>query len=393
MTADILPTIIDISEWQGGIAWVTVKGNVHFAIIRVQDGTYLDERLRQNISGCEQHGIPYYLYGFYRNGGAVEAARMVSRAKAAGATKQRGYVLDVEVSGQSKANIKSAMATLNASGLDNGIYIANHLYSEYGGEDYGEKWSWIPTYGVNDGHAHTPPRHYCDLWQFTSTGRVPGISGNVDCNALNGKRDLASFTAGAKPVEPQKPEQADSSQPLHILVGNALSGMYGNGADRQAALGGRYGEVQAAVNHVCSAKTSVLADEALAGKWGNGDERKRALGTRYDEVQAEINRRAGLGKKSVDALADEVIAGVWGSGQDRRNKLSAAGYDPDAVQAKVNAKLGVKPAERRCYVVKSGDTLSGIAQNVGWGGNYIGLANKNGIANPGRIFAGQKIYY
>ena len=88
-----------------------------------------------------------------------------------------------------------------------------------------------------------------------------------------------------------------------------------------------------------------------------------------------------------------MIAGVWGSGQDRRNKLSAAGYDPDAVQAKVNAKLGVKPAERRCYVVKSGDTLSGIAQNVGWGGNYIGLANKNGIANPGRIFAGQKIYY
>ena len=132
------------------------------------------------------------------------------------------------------------------------------------------------TYGVNDGAAHTPPRHCCDLWQFTSAGRVPGIGGNVDCNALNGKRDLASFTAGAKPVEPQKPEQADPSQPLHILVGNALSGMYGNGADRQAALGGRYGEVQAAVNHICSAKTSVLADEALAGKWGNGDERKRA---------------------------------------------------------------------------------------------------------------------
>lgn len=346
--AGILPTIVDVSSWQGDIDWASVKPNIHFAVLRVQDGTYLDPKIARNIAECERLGIPYYCYGFYRNGGAVEASRLVSRAKAAGAKSCRGFVLDVEVGGQSVAGILSAGNTLSKSAGDNGVYIANHLYQQYAAvaSQPWVKWAWIPTYGVNDGAAHTPPRHYCDLWQFTSAGRVPGIGGNVDCNALNGKRDLASFTAGAKPVEPQKPEQADPSQPLHILVGNALSGMYGNGSDRQAALGGRYGEVQAAVNHICSAKTSVLADEALAGKWGNGDERKRALGTRYDEVQAEIN-----------------------------------------------AKLGVKPAERRCYVVKSGDTLSGIAQKVGWGGNYIGLANKNGIANPGRIFAGQKIYY
>lgn len=393
--AGILPTIIDISEHQGRINWDQVRQNIHFAIIRVQDGTYLDRRLTENIAAVERLGIPYYCYGFYRNGGAVEAARLVSRARAAGAKSCRGFVLDVEVGGQSVSGILSAGNTLAESAGDNGVYIANHLYDRYSAvaSQPWVKWSWIPTYGVNDGHAHTPPKHPCDLWQFTSAGRVPGISGNVDCNALNGKRDLASFTAGSKPVVPQEPEQADPSLPLHILVGNTLAGMYGNGEDRKANLGSRYGEVQDAVNHVCSAKTSVLADEVQAGKWGDGDERKRALGTRYDEVQAEINRRAGLGKKSVDALADEVIAGVWGDGQDRRSKLSAAGYDPDAVQAKVNAKLGVRPAERRCYVVRSGDTLSGIAQKVGWGGNYLGLANKNGIANPNRIFAGQKIYY
>lgn len=393
--AGILPTIIDISEHQGRINWDQVRQNIHFAIIRVQDGTYLDRRLTENIAAVERIGIPYYCYGFYRNGGAVEAARLVSRARAAGAKSCRGFVLDVEVGGQSVSGILSAGNTLAKSAGDNGVYIANHLYGQYSAvaSQPWVKWTWIPTYGVNDGKAHTPPAHPCDVWQFTSTGRVPGIGGNVDCNALNGKRDLASFTAGSKPVVPQEPEQADQSLPLHVLVGNTLAGMYGNGENRKANLGSRYGEVQDAVNHVCSAKTSVLADEVQAGKWGDGDERKRALGTRYDEVQAEINSRAGLGKKSVDALADEVIAGVWGDGQDRRSKLSAAGYDPDAVQAKVNAKLGVRPAERRCYVVRSGDTLSGIAQKVGWGGNYLGLANKNGIANPNRIFAGQKIYY
>ena len=393
--AGILPTIIDVSEWQGNIDWTAVKPNIHFAILRVQDGTYLDSKISRNISECERLGIPYYCYGFYRNGGAVEASRLVSRARAAGARNCRGYVLDIEVGGQSVAGIASAGNTLAQSAGDNGVYIAGHLYGQYASvvSQPWVKWTWIPTYSVNDGYAHTPPSHYCDLWQFTSVGCVPGIAGNTDCNALNGKRDLASFTSGTKPVVSMTPEKADSSLPLHVLVGNTLMGMYGNGDARKANLGPRYAEVQNAVNYICSAKTSVLADEVQAGKWGNGDEAKHALGTRYDEVQAEINRRAGLSKKSVDTIAAEVIAGAWGNGQDRRNRLSAAGYDPDAVQAKINAKLGVQPTGNRCYIVKSGDTMSDIAQKVGWGGNYIGLANKNGIANPNVIFAGQKIYY
>ena len=341
--AGILPTIIDISEFQGGIAWATVKGNVHFAIIRVQDGTYLDERLGRNVSNCEKLGIPYYLYGFYRNGGAVEAARMVSRAKAAGATRQRGYVLDVEVSGQSKANIKSAMATLNASGLDNGIYIANHLYSEYGGTDYGEKWRWIPTYGANDGKAHAAPAHYCDLWQFTSAGRVPGIDGNVDCNALAGKRTLASFTTDAVSGKPTGGDVAggstlDLTRSAAELVGDVLAGDAGNGSVRKAKLGSRYDEIQALVNHVLTAKASTLAQEVIDGEWGNGETRVRAMGARYDEVQE-----------------------------------------------KVNAKLGASSA--KTYTVKSGDTLSGIAAR--YGTTVSALKSANGIKDANLIYPGQ----
>lgn len=341
--AGILPTIIDISEWQGGIAWATVKGNVHFAIIRVQDGTYLDKRLAQNVAGCEQQGIPYYLYGFYRNGGAVEAARMVSRAKAAGATKQRGYVLDVEVSGQSAANIRSAMATLNASGLDNGIYIANHLYPEYGGEDYGEAWHWIPTYGANDGYAHTPPAHPCDLWQFTSAGKVPGIGGSADCNALNGGRTLASFTTDAIEGQPtgggvSDMATLDLSRSAAELVGDVLSGDAGNGEARRAKLGNRCDEIQALVNHVLTANASTLADECLAGTWGNGETRKRAMGARYEEVQA-----------------------------------------------KINASLGASSA--KTYTVKAGDTLSAIAAKFGT--TYQAIAAANWISDPNRIYPGQ----
>ena len=43
--------------------------------------------------------------------------------------------------------------------------------------------------------------------------------------------------------------------------------------------------------------------------------------------------------KSIDDVAKEVIAGKWGSGAARKSALSAAGYDPAAVQSRVNALL------------------------------------------------------
>lgn len=46
-------------------------------------------------------------------------------------------------------------------------------------------------------------------------------------------------------------------------------------------------------------------------------------------------------KKSISELADEVIAGKWGNGSDRKNRLTAAGYDYNAVQAEVDRRYGV----------------------------------------------------
>ena len=43
--------------------------------------------------------------------------------------------------------------------------------------------------------------------------------------------------------------------------------------------------------------------------------------------------------KSVAEVAREVIAGKWGNGEDRKKRLTAAGYDYKAVQAKVNELL------------------------------------------------------
>lgn len=86
-----------------------------------------------------------------------------------------------------------------------------------------------------------------------------------------------------------------------------------------------------------------LAKEVLDGKWGNGTDRKNRLtasGYDYDAVQARVNELIGnKNTKSIDTIAKEVIAGKWGNGADRKAKLIAAGYDYNAVQKRVNELL------------------------------------------------------
>lgn len=92
--------------------------------------------------------------------------------------------------------------------------------------------------------------------------------------------------------------------------------------------------------------------------------------------------------KTDEQLADEVIAGVYGNGEDRKMAL---GDRYGTVQAIVNAKLGINTEEPKAviYTVKKGDTLSGIANK--YGTTYQHLAEVNGIANPNKIYSGQKI--
>lgn len=89
-----------------------------------------------------------------------------------------------------------------------------------------------------------------------------------------------------------------------------------------------------------------LAREVIRGDWGNGNDRYQRLtaaGYDYDTVQARVNQLLGQkpkpAGKSIDTLAREVIRGDWGNGQERYNRLTAAGYNYNTVQARVNQIL------------------------------------------------------
>lgn len=131
-----------------------------------------------------------------------------------------------------------------------------------------------------------------------------------------------------------------------------------------------------------------IANEVIAGKWGNGDARKTALinaGYDFSAIQSIVNEKL-TGKKteskpklkSVDEVAREVIAGQWGNGQDRFNKLAAAGYDGNAVQNRVNEILGAssKPVSNK----KSNETIANEVIAGKWGN---GADRKNKLIAAG----------
>ena len=103
--------------------------------------------------------------------------------------------------------------------------------------------------------------------------------------------------------------------------------------------------------------------------------------TKKEEVQTST--------KSINELVNEVIEGLWGDGEDRKNRLRNAGYNYETIQSAVNSKLSKPKMTTVIYTVKKGDTLSKIANK--YGTTYKKIADDNGIANPNKIFVGQKI--
>ena len=145
-----------------------------------------------------------------------------------------------------------------------------------------------------------------------------------------------------------------TSKTTEEVAEEVIAGKWGNGEDRKqrlTAAGYNYSLIQAKVNELMGAKTTVssksideLAREVIAGNWGNGEDRKqrlKAAGYDYSAVQVKVNELMGkkTTAKTVDQLAREVIYGYWGNGQDRKNRLTAAGYDYSAVQNRVNELL------------------------------------------------------
>ena len=388
--------VIDVSYHQGKIDWDTVKKNVDGVILRCGYGSDMtsqdDKQWNRNISECERLGIPVgaYLYSYATNDTKAksELAHFLRLAK--GHKFQLPLYIDLEQSGtqsQAPSTAKIVCEGLKDAGYTPGIYANLNWWSNYLTSVANLGYSkWIARYANLDENYY---KGSYDIWQYSSSGRVSGISGNIDVNHcyIDFGSSFGTSSNGSSSTSTTTPSGSTLD-----LVYKTMKGTYGSGDERKQKLGTRYNEVQNMINHIASASLNTLVSETKAGKYGNGDTRKVVLGSRYDEVQNAINKESSTSsKKSVTEIAKEVIAGKWGNGTTRKNKLEAAGYNYNEVQKKVNELSGSSPSSNSAvyYTVRYGDTLSEIAAKYNTTTSKI--ASLNGIKNVNKIYSGQKL--
>ena len=191
---------IDVSAWQGNIDWNKVKNSgIEFAIIRSGwgysgDGE-IDKYFIQNIRNAKSAGIKVGVYQ-YSYAESVENAKQEAKycldiVNSAGIKLDLPIYFDIEdnsIANKHDKETRTQMcinfcSEIEKAGYWAGVYANLNWFNNYLNKDeLAKRYTlWLAQY--ND--KNDMP---CDVCQYTSSGKVDGISGNVDMNIMY--RDL-----------------------------------------------------------------------------------------------------------------------------------------------------------------------------------------------------------
>ena len=182
--------VLDISRWQGCIDWDTVRasGQIDGVMLRAlgsKNGRpYLDPLFKQNYAACTRLGIPVGVYAYtcaVTTAAQDEELALLHQALR-GKQLQLPAALDVE-DARLRALSPNALASLTARGADTlerwGLYAMVYTYANFA--DMALNMAKLAPYDLwlADYRGKRPARKH-GMWQYTSRGSVPGISGPVD---------------------------------------------------------------------------------------------------------------------------------------------------------------------------------------------------------------------
>lgn len=187
---------IDVSSNQGKPDWTKVaKSGVKVAILRVHQRDGADSSFEHNYKGCKSNGI---LIGGYKYSYALTPAQAIDEAEnVIEVLNGRGldfpifYDLEWDqqrsLGKQAVENIAVAFLTrIKKAGYKVGIYCNYDWYNNVLSDALKQYDYWIARYPANDnGSVQERLRPNVGVgWQYSSKGKVSGISGNVDMDVF-----------------------------------------------------------------------------------------------------------------------------------------------------------------------------------------------------------------
>lgn len=190
--------IIDISHHQqpSKMDYDKLAQQVSWVIVRTQYGLEtVDKYYKTHHVEFKKQGIPTAAYAYVlcltSDEAVEEAERFYSLTVEFAPTF---WFLDIEEAFLNRDYVSVYQKTLRKLGAEKvGVYIAHHLYSTINIMVEEFDAVWIPRYGTNDGTPQKRPDYPCDLWQYTSKGKLEGYDGFLDLNRLTGTKTLGYF--------------------------------------------------------------------------------------------------------------------------------------------------------------------------------------------------------
>jgi lysozyme len=200
---------IDVSRYQGRIDWAAARdAGTQFAFIKATEGgDYVDPRFWENWQGARRAGVPRGAYHFmYWCRPAHEQALWFKRNVPAD-PEALPPVLDLEWNGHSqtcpfKASREAALEAIKLmldemerhSGKRPIIYTDITFHRDILQGEFHDYPHWVRSTAAEP-HERYANRRWT-MWQYTTTGRVPGVEGDVDRNAFyGGEAEWATFLA------------------------------------------------------------------------------------------------------------------------------------------------------------------------------------------------------
>ena len=194
---------IDVSEWQGDIDWdAVVADGIKFAFIRASDGNYMDQYFEENWREAERVGLIRGVYQYFRAGvdASTQVQTVLDRIGEIG-PMILPPVIDIEtLDDESEAQLWARVAQWiemieSATGVTPIVYTYPYFWRTHAPAG---NWSdyplWIANYEVDCPDVPDDWSRWT-FFQYSSTGRVSGIEGNVDLNYFNGTYEALEMLA------------------------------------------------------------------------------------------------------------------------------------------------------------------------------------------------------
>ncbi|CAB1243797.1 Glycosyl hydrolase family 25 [Ruminococcaceae bacterium BL-6] len=187
---------IDVSNANGHIDWDATKSHIDFAILRCGYGSDRadqdDKQWEHNVSECIRLGIPWgvYLYSYAMSTAEAESEAAHALRLLKGRKPVLPVFIDMEDADGYKAKrggISKQLATSICWIFCDALAVAGYSPGVYANKDWAvnrldmAKLSKYPFWLAQYNNCVTYSGKY-DLWQYTSSGTIPGVTGKVDMN-------------------------------------------------------------------------------------------------------------------------------------------------------------------------------------------------------------------